>query len=182
MSEQTEHALAIDLCNNSEKHAGGAGRHNATAWGPCSIHIRAAAEIYALLNGADERLHSTTALPDDMDELAQRLGALRATPNEPTWADLIHDLAELRRQSNEGDSRTHGLNHAPLPEGMWLAPGFCAGCDEERPRSMSELGCDCTELCGMGPTCPGGILARLPGAGCGRSRSDEKSEKPTLNP
>jgi hypothetical protein len=30
-------------------------------------------------------------------------------------------------------------------------------------------GCDCTELCSMGPTCPGGMLARLPGAGCWRS-------------
>lgn len=30
-------------------------------------------------------------------------------------------------------------------------------------------GCDCTELCAMGPTCPGGILARLPDSGCWRT-------------
>lgn len=33
-------------------------------------------------------------------------------------------------------------------------------------------GCDCAELCSMGPTCPGGMLARLPGSGCWRSRPD----------
>ena len=32
-----------------------------------------------------------------------------------------------------------------------------------------EPGCDCDELCSMGPTCPGGILARLPGSGCWRT-------------
>jgi len=30
-------------------------------------------------------------------------------------------------------------------------------------------GCDCTELCDMGPTCPGGMLAQLPGSGCART-------------
>lgn len=29
-------------------------------------------------------------------------------------------------------------------------------------------GCDCTELCSMGPTCPGAILAGLPDSGCYR--------------
>ena len=33
-----------------------------------------------------------------------------------------------------------------------------------------EGGCDCTELCSMGPTCPGGMLARLPGSGCWRTQ------------
>lgn len=30
-------------------------------------------------------------------------------------------------------------------------------------------GCDCAELCSMGPTCPGAMLASLPGAGCWRA-------------
>lgn len=30
-------------------------------------------------------------------------------------------------------------------------------------------GCDCDELCSMGPTCPGGMLAGLEGAGCWRT-------------
>ena len=36
-------------------------------------------------------------------------------------------------------------------------------------------GCDCTELCEMGPTCPGGMLARLPGSGCWRSSENSTS-------
>lgn len=35
--------------------------------------------------------------------------------------------------------------------------------------SEKQEGCDCAELCSVGPTCPGGMLARLPGAGCWRS-------------
>lgn len=31
-------------------------------------------------------------------------------------------------------------------------------------------GCDCTSLCSMGPTCPGAILAGMPGSGCHRVR------------
>lgn len=33
----------------------------------------------------------------------------------------------------------------------------------------SDGGCDCTELCAMGPTCPGGMTAGLPGSGCART-------------
>lgn len=32
-------------------------------------------------------------------------------------------------------------------------------------------GCGCTTLCAMGPTCPGGMLAGLPGSGCHRTPS-----------
>ena len=36
-------------------------------------------------------------------------------------------------------------------------------------------GCDCTRLCEMGPTCPGAILADLPGSGCHRTaRKDDR--------
>lgn len=31
------------------------------------------------------------------------------------------------------------------------------------------IGCDCTALCEMGPTCPGGMAAGLPGSGCART-------------
>lgn len=33
-------------------------------------------------------------------------------------------------------------------------------------------GCECTELCSMGPACPGAILAGLPGSGCHRVRDN----------
>lgn len=36
-------------------------------------------------------------------------------------------------------------------------------------RRTDSPGCDCTELCSMGPTCPGGMLAGLPGSGCSRT-------------
>lgn len=35
-----------------------------------------------------------------------------------------------------------------------------------------DEGCDCTELCEMGPTCPGGSLAGLAGSGCWRQDPD----------
>ena len=50
----------------------------------------------------------------------QYVAALRLYADEP-W-----------RLTGPADPRTHGLNHAPLAEGALLAPGFCAGCDEER--------------------------------------------------
>lgn len=39
-------------------------------------------------------------------------------------------------------------------------------------------GCDCTELCEMGPTCPGGMLARVPGAGCARTACRHCGKQP----
>jgi hypothetical protein len=39
----------------------------------------------------------------------------------------------------------------------------------EVERRIAASGCDCTELCSMGPTCPGGMLAGLPGSGCWRA-------------
>lgn len=41
-------------------------------------------------------------------------------------------------------------------------------------------GCDCTELCEMGPTCPGGSLAGLPGSGCYRAQPDWTPERIAL--
>lgn len=50
--------------------------------------------------------------------------------------------------------------------GVWLGRAL------EREQHAMNGGCDCTELCSMGPTCPGGMLARLPGAGCWRMRNE----------
>ena len=49
----------------------------------------------------------------------------------------------------------------------WLRIG-----ERRRTRWANVTGCDCTELCAMGPTCPGGGLAGLPGAGCWRTGED----------
>lgn len=50
-------------------------------------------------------------------------------------ADVRAALSTLMEEWVDGettDPRTHGLTHAPLPEGVYLDPGFCAGCDTER--------------------------------------------------
>lgn len=39
------------------------------------------------------------------------------------------EIARLRGRSRDLDQRTHDGNHAPLPAGAYLAPGFCDGCD-----------------------------------------------------
>ena len=47
-------------------------------------------------------------------------------------------------------------------------------CADHAPEAIE--GCDCTELCSMGPTCPGGMLAGLPGSGCWRVNDHGHSE------
>lgn len=54
---------------------------------------------------------------------------------------------------------------------------FCGSADWLRGRAAqieAGDGCDCTELCSMGPTCPGGMLARLPGSGCWRTAGGDQ--------
>lgn len=47
---------------------------------------------------------------------------------------LVNAAAEIERLRGARlrDPRTHGGNHAPLPEGSYLAPGFCDECDQTR--------------------------------------------------
>jgi hypothetical protein len=45
----------------------------------------------------------------------------------------------------------------------------CRACGYEGTGPPPLEGCDCTELCSMGPTCPGGMLAGLPDSGCWRT-------------
>lgn len=61
-----------------------------------------------------------------------------------------------------------GLIPVATVEGDVVA-ALCTVCDQQLPASILKEGCDCTELCSMGPTCPGGMLAGLPGAGCWRT-------------
>lgn len=51
-----------------------------------------------------------------------------------------------------------------------LAATLGARAIEDRDAHYAQVaGCDCTTLCSMGPTCPGGMLADLPGSGCWRA-------------
>jgi hypothetical protein len=62
---------------------------------------------------------------------------------------------------------------APGMEDDWLMRLPCPCNDRSEVVATIEPieeGCDCTELCEMGPTCPGGMLAGLPGSGCSRTR------------
>lgn len=69
----------------------------------------------------------------------------------------------------------HGATSVPGP----VDPDGC-GAAEATPNRTEKValsepenehdGCDCTELCSMGPTCPGGSLAGLPGSGCWRTK------------
>jgi hypothetical protein len=47
----------------------------------------------------------------------------------PGGIALTH-VAAMPSQPN--DPRTHDGNHAPLPDGAYLSPGFCAECDRSR--------------------------------------------------
>lgn len=48
--------------------------------------------------------------------------------------------------------------------------------EDHRNLTSDNDGCDCTELCSMGPTCPGGVLAGLSGSGCGRAQAADRDE------
>ena len=61
---------------------------------------------------------------------------------------------------------------SPVERWVRAADGDWISLDSERRTSrdivLEPEGCACTELCEMGPTCPGGMLAGLPGSGCVR--------------
>lgn len=66
----------------------------------------------------------------------------------------------------------HGLTHcAECCFGSGVEADIDCPIHGEEPQG----GCDCTELCGMGPTCPGGSLAGLPGSGCWRTKPTDAS-------
>jgi hypothetical protein len=43
-------------------------------------------------------------------------------------------LADRAASTVQTENGTHGNNHAPLPKGTMLDPGYCEGCDRERDR------------------------------------------------
>lgn len=85
-------------------------------------------------------------------------------------AILTEEVGEVAREFNEAEIRGTDIDLMALrTELIQVAAMAAAWADviETTP------GCDCTELCSMGPTCPGGYFAGLPGAGCFRSRTPE---------
>jgi len=76
--------------------------------------------------------------------------------------ERLEEVAE--RWDVPGGSRALARRARDKADGIRVARRLLANEDVE------VEGCDCTELCSMGPTCPGGYFAGLPGAGCGRVR------------
>lgn len=70
--------------------------------------------------------------------VAEAIAAWEAKgPTSLTVALMAEALYDARdRLEAVYGPRTHDGNHAPLPEGTWLAPGFCGACDEERARVL----------------------------------------------
>jgi hypothetical protein len=101
----------------------------------------------------------------------------------------VHDVADeyaegARDAYDAAETRLRAaLAEEPAETGQKPAQDGLKGCREGDSTSQSPQngsqgdseGCDCVELCDMGPTCPGGMLARLPGSGCWRS--DERGSE-----
>lgn len=81
-----------------------------------------------------------------------------AAPDTEAMIDRIQDILV----SYDEDGRLFGTSGAGS---LFLAEFLVA--HGVTPRGE---GCDCAELCSMGPTCPGGSLAGLPDSGCWRTR------------
>lgn len=120
-----------------------------------------------------------------MSDFSDLLAALAGQPRAMT---LEHDRLVLRRADEGGGDvvlvrcpHTIGLCFEMEDGSLGLLPCPC----NERSEIIAELvprpdrqGCDCTELCSMGPTCPGGMLAGLPGSGCWRTRDTAPGAAP----
>ena len=84
-------------------------------------------------------------------------------------------VARVEALADEWDDRAEMWDQEP-----YFARDLRAALSAPQPADAPEghgdadeaAGCDCAVLCGMGPTCPGGMLARLPGSGCWRTEGD----------
>lgn len=144
---------------------------NAAPWSsktPCTCPVEDAATLAALDRLRRERdEHQWNALK--MARKAER----RAEDAEAEAERLRDALVAVRRafdlQCPPGPAENY------VDRGAWMAHSWWdkvlgnilnrAGAGDIQGEGA---GCDCIELCSMGPTCPGGMLARLPGSGCWR--------------
>lgn len=84
-------------------------------------------------------------------------------------SERLVPVQECRGRGKPPQSGPHEPHHwlrrvGPIHRWRWR---YCPGVEEDY-----GSGCDCTELCEMGPTCPGGMLAGLEGSGCWRTGAD----------
>lgn len=104
-----------------------------------------------------ERLETVTRALHDMETASRCFQA--------DHDGIVEEVAHLRRWKAEA---TEVLN---LWEAVWELLDRPGALGESKAKSvLAEVrrlqalaeGCDCTTLCEMGPTCPGGMLAGLP--------------------
>ena len=102
------------------------------------------------------------------------------TDFETKYRDLVAGLEALADEwANQDPAYWHMLHEPDVKRAIEAAQyaldedfhALLASSPAEGEDDPDPEGCDCTELCEMGPTCPGGSLARLPGSGCWRTTS-----------
>ena len=151
---------------------------------PAEARERIRHEMSATESGAGER-----EVCPDCGHQYEKGGCVGPPTAADKWAGVIPEQCDcdgVCAATPEVFDVTHGGNHAPLPAGVRLDPGFCEGCDAEaspedatcpsacaathsgREHDESEDGCRCAELCAMGPTCPGANAGL--DRGCWRTR------------
>lgn len=111
----------------------------------------------AVLAFLRERLGSTVPARSETAIKAEALRCITACPHGRAHDfGVLGDAADCRLCEMPSwvvaVARAEGLDAKPAPDG-----------------GDAHDGCDCTELCAMGPTCPGGMLAELPASGCHRT-------------
>lgn len=102
------------------------------------------------------------------------------TDFETNYRDLVAAVRALADEwANQDPAYWHMLHEPDVKRAIEAAQyalaedfhALLASSPAEGEDDPDPEGCDCTELCEMGPTCPGGSLARLPGSGCWRTTS-----------
>lgn len=78
--------------------------------------------------------HVAAARADEREQIAVAVETLcndaTTSGNEFGSRTFVLDLDRFRAALTGADA-THGGNHAPLPQGVRLDPGFCGGCDQD---------------------------------------------------
>lgn len=72
------------------------------------------------------------------ETLRQREAVLALADRADSRRDVEHRLVTTIALRAALDDRTHGDNHAPLPDGIRLDPGYCEGCDVERRADLDS--------------------------------------------
>ena len=177
--------------------------------GPCPLHGLTEAEREALRLTDEEQISAHEAMQEGEWQRIHWINVrdvecILATRGGNTLRARIEALADAGERDGRGNSLDlarqlrAALDAAPAPtkHNCSTCPDCihdgnkCCGCYDdaccqpEAPAATEDKaddGCDCVELCSMGPTCPGGILAGLDGAGCWRDATHGGNHAPLFD-